>query len=133
VGYGTVINHLAYLFDLFRRLCRRAKKIQPKQIKAQYGATANSELVFADYHWRNRAVDLAAGDILVLPQGAKIEAGGKIELVTDKDNSLVYRAIKPGLARSFCLEREWAVNIRISRKNYEGLAQYRFLEESEVE
>ena len=133
VGYGTVINHLALSLRLIQRdYAEELMKIHPKQIKTQYGESTNSELVFADYHWRNRAVDLAVGDILVLPQDASIEAEGKLEYVIDKKDSVVYRAINPGLARSFCHEREWAVNIRVSRKNYEGLAQYRFLEESEV-
>jgi len=134
VGYGTIINHLAVSLQIMpREWADELKKIQPKQIKAQYGANANSEAVLVDYNWRQRAVDLEIGDTLVLPRGSSTEPGNQIELVSDKGDFLIYRAINSGYARAFCFEGEWAVNIRISRKNYEGLAQYRFLEESEVE
>lgn len=134
VGYGTVINQLAASLRLIGRdYGNELLKVKPKQIKAEYGASANSEVVFVDYHWIDRAVDLEVGDTLVLPQDSKIESGKQLQLFSDKNGSLLYKAITAGYGRAFCHERKWAVNIRISRKNYMGLAQYRFLEESEVE
>lgn len=134
VGYGTVTNHLASSLRLIpQEYANELLRVTPKQIKSEYGTTAGSGIVLVDYNWQHRAIDLEVGDTLVLPHEAKIEDWKQIELVEAKDNSSVCRAIKPGYARSYCHKQNWAANIRISRKNYEGLAQYRFLEEGEEE
>jgi Zn-dependent peptidase ImmA (M78 family) len=134
VGYGTVTNHLASSLRLIpREYANELLKVTPKQIKSEFGVSASSGMLIVDYNWQHRAIDMEVGDTLVLPHEANIEAGTQIELIGEKDNSTVYRAIKPGYARSYCHKQKWAANIRISRKNYAGLAQYRFLEESEIE
>lgn len=130
VGYGTVVNHLAYSLQMITRPSAEALlKVQPKQIKAQYGANADSEVVLVDYHWLHRAVDLEVGDTLVLPKNAEVEAAMKLQVIGERDNSSIYRAAAVGYTRAFSQEHNWAVNIRISWKNYTGLAQYRFLED----
>lgn len=131
VGYGTIINHMELSLKILpAEIAKKLKKILPKQIKAQYGSEANSEAVLLDYHWNHRAVDLEIGDILVLPPKASSESGNKMKLITDSSDYLIYKATNSGCTRAFCLEHDWAVNVRISHKNYVGLAQYRFLEES---
>lgn len=134
VGYGTVINHLTYSLKLIpRQHADTLLKIKPKQIKAKYGASADSEVVLVDFDWRHRAVDLEVGDSLVLPKKAEIENGKRLQIVEGREDCSIYRATAAGYARAFCLEQEWAVNIRVSRKKYVGLAQYRFFEETEDE
>lgn len=134
VGYGTAVNHMTYALQLIpRSLTEVLLKVQPKQIKAQYGASADSELVLADFHWLHRPLDTEIGDTIVLPKNAEIETGNRLQLVEKGEDIAIYRALSAGYSRAFCVEEDWAVHIRISRKNYVGLAQYRFFEEMEDE
>lgn len=134
VGYGAAINHMTYALKMIPRPHSDILlKVQPKQIKAQYGTSANSELVFADFHWQHRTLDAEIGDTIVLPQKAEIAHGNRLQLIEKRENVAIYRALSAGYSRTYCNEENWAVHIRISRKNYEGLAQYRFFEEMEDE
>lgn len=132
VGYNTIINHMEWSLKMMpAEHADNLRKTQPKQIKSAFNTTASSEAFFVDYFWKHRAVDLEIGDTLVLPSDASIDPENQLKLVTQADNFIICRAMNSGISRSFNIEKEWAANIRISRTNYEGLAQYRFLEESE--
>lgn len=132
VGYGTIINHLELsLGQIPKEDADELRKIQPKQIKASFGASANTETVLVDYFWKHRAVDLEIGDTLVLPADCSVDPGEQMKVVEQKEDVSIYKTVKAGISRAFNRKHEWAANIRISRKNYEGLAQYRFLEERE--
>lgn len=132
VGYGAVVNHLAYSLRMIpRESAVDLLKTKPKQIKEQYGAKASSEVVLVDRNWLHRAVDLEAGDTVVVPQKTSVEPGERLQLVEENADCKIYRAVSSGFTRVFCQNSEWAVNVRISRKNYEGLAKFRFLEEME--
>lgn len=132
VGYGTAVNHITYALKMITRPHSDILlKVQPKQIKAQYGTSTNAELVFADFHWRHRPVDAEIGDTIVLPEKAEIETGNRLQLIEKGEGVVIYRALSAGYSRAYCNEEDWAAHIRISRKNYEGLAQYRFYEEME--
>ncbi|MDA8163050.1 MAG: ImmA/IrrE family metallo-endopeptidase [Desulfobacteraceae bacterium] len=134
VGYSSMINHLALSLQILPRTkAAELQRVMPGKIKAKYGSSGKSEVVILDYNWSFRAVDLEIGDTLVLPQGAGTEPGNRLELISNEGDHLIYRAINSGLARAFCAGGDWAANVRISRKNYKGLAQYRFLEDSEIE
>ena len=132
VGYGTAVNHMTFVLKLISRSqSETLLKVQPKEIKSQYGASAESELVLADLHWLYRTLDAEIGDTIVLPKNARIESGNRLQLVKQQDDNAIYRAYSAGYSRAFCSGEDWAVHIRISRKNYVGLAQYRFYEEME--
>lgn len=132
VGYVTAIKHLTYALQLIKRpYSETLLNVQPKQIKAQYGANPDSELVLVDFHWLHRTLDAEIGDTIVLPQKAEIEMGNRLEMVEQRKDIAIYRALSAGYSRAFCNNENWAVHIRISRKKYVGLAQYRFFEEME--
>jgi len=132
VGYSTVIHHLTQSLKLIKREhTKELLKVKPKDIKAQYGVAANSEAIIVDYNWRHRPVDVEVGDSIVLPSSTEVDKTSTVKLYKDINGSSVYNAASRGYARAFCTENKWAVHIRISRKKYEGLAEYRFLEESE--
>jgi Zn-dependent peptidase ImmA (M78 family) len=134
VGYSTVINQLAISLKLITRdHSDNLLKVQPKNIKAQYDTSPNSEAIIVDKAWLYRPVDLEVGDTVILPSSSEVEKGRQIKFAATNNNSKIYRAVRPGYARACCAERQWAVHIRVSRRKYEGLAQYRFLEESEGE
>lgn len=134
VGYSTLINHLAYSLKIMSRdYAEKLLKTKPKQIKDQYDADAKSEVVIVDHHWLNRAVDLESGDTLILPATVEVDPSPQLQISKLKEGYSVYKAISCGFSRAFCRETEWAVNVRVSRKNYEGLARFRYLEDDEEE
>ncbi len=132
VGYGTIISHMEWSLKIMpTEHAEQLRKTQPKQIKSSFNTATSSEVIFVDYFWRHRAVDLEIGDTLVLPPNTCIDPGNQLKLIIQDNDFMICRAEKTGISRAFNIEKEWAVNMRICRKNYEGFAQYRFLEESE--
>ncbi len=79
VGYGTLIDHMTWTLRLLDPHQREGLlQVQPKELKAQLGGLPQSEVVLVDGFWRDRAVDLEIGDILVLHQGAAVEDGPRL-------------------------------------------------------
>lgn len=132
VGYGTIINHFAYSLKIIaREHADELLKVQPKEIKDLYGADAKSEVVIVDHSWVHRAVDLETGDTLVLPENSQIDVGKQLEISETRKGVVIYKASSAGISRAFNPKTQWAVNVRVSRKNYEGLARFRFLDDEE--
>jgi len=94
------------------------------------GRECREHLVVADLHWSGRAIDLQVGDMLQLRAGAKIE-GGCTEEAERRAESLLARAVRPGIGRVAAPEANWSAYLRVSRENYSGRSVYRFLEEAE--
>ncbi|MGA3113508.1 MAG: ImmA/IrrE family metallo-endopeptidase [Syntrophobacteraceae bacterium] len=132
VGYSTLIEHMTWTLRLLQPKQRETLlKIQPKELKAQYGCPPQSELILVDELWKNRAVDLEIGDILVLQKGVVLEDSPRLNPHGTIDGQQMFRAVSRGYVRASLEENEWAVNIRISSKHYQGLARYRFLPDPE--
>jgi Zn-dependent peptidase ImmA (M78 family) len=131
VGYGTLIEHLTWTLKLLKPEQRGILlKTQPKELKAQYGCSPQSEVIIVDHFWKNRAVDLEIGDTLVLKKDVLMEENSRLK--SDGivgDGQRVFRARARGYVRASL--DEWAVNIRISSKHYQGLARYRFFADPE--
>jgi Zn-dependent peptidase ImmA (M78 family) len=132
VGYSAVITQLVLNLRLMpQNHADNLSKTNPKRIKMSYGVTAKSELVLVDYQWVHRAVDMEIGDTLVLPSHTMQKNNGKLELVSNASGVDLFQARVSGYTRATNSRQSWGVNIRISPKQYEGLAQYRFIDESE--
>lgn len=132
VGYSTLIDHMTLTLRLLLPQQRESLlQTQPKDLKAKFGASPQSEVVLADKFWRGRAVDLEIGDILVLHKGAVVEDSPRLTRQGTIDGQEMFQATARGYIRAFHNNSDWAVNIRISPKYYEGLARYRFLEDPE--
>lgn len=132
VGYGALINHMTWTLKLLNsQQMKNLLRIQPKELKAQFDGTPQSEVVIVDEFWRDRTADLEIGDILVLHRGAVLDNGSRLVPNGTIDDWQTYKAISKGYMRAFDERRKWAINIRISSKQYEGLAQYRFLDDPE--
>lgn len=132
VGYSSIINHLRLSLCLIDgRHAESLLKVKPKEIKGSLGAGAGSELVIVDRFWQVRAVDLEVGDALVLPLGIQVDSECEIVLDANTERHNLYNAVSPGITRAYSEAEDWAVNIRVSRKGYDGLAQYRFLSDEE--
>jgi hypothetical protein len=89
-------------------------------------------LVMVDEAWTGRPVDVQAGDVIRLPSTASIE-GQVVEEISRTAQACVVRAVKPGIGRIAIPASGWAQFVRVSRKQYSGLARYRHLEEAEDE
>ncbi len=131
VGYKTVIDHLEYSLRLLLPLMSGdLRKVHPKDIKNQYGCPAGNNFIFVDKQWTKRAITLECGDHIMLPFKTCHESNLLTQKRYSEENtSTLIEAIAPGYCRLFDPDSDWAANVRVSRKNYEGLAQYRFLEE----
>lgn len=127
VGYSTMLNHMAFSLKILPiSQYEKLKKITPKDIKKQVNLTANGELVIVDAFWKGRSVDLQLGDIIMTSTDINIENDSLIKYQHDASEYLFFEAQKTGYSRLFNNEG-WATNVRISRKDYKGLAKYRFL------
>lgn len=134
VGYGTLINHMTWTLNLLnRQQCKILLRTQPKEIKSQFGGSPQGEVIIVDGLWQDRIVDLEIGDILVLHGDATLDETSRLSFVGTVDGQKTYRTVARGYARAFNEHGDWAANIRIASKYYEGLARFRFFEDPEEE
>lgn len=127
VGYMTMVNHMRWSLRMIpSSLHERLRKIAPKEMKADFDASPQAEVVIVDFHWQHRAVDLEIGDTLVLPAGCQIDANKCLIPVAAYQNELTFVASATGYSRACHVAQDWAANIRVSSKHYQGLARYRF-------
>jgi hypothetical protein len=134
VGYATFVKHLTWsLGAMDSHHCDRLTRIHPKELKESFGGTPESEVVLVDTLWQGRAVDLEIGDLLVLPRGVHLDEESKFQELGSVDNQAIFRALGRGYARAIDGSGEWAVNVRVAPKHFEGLARFRFYEDIEEE
>lgn len=128
VGYGTIIDHCTWTLKIISNSQRESLlKTQPKKIKEYFGGSPQSEVVLVDDWWCDRAVDLEVADIIVLPTNATIKEGHHLSQENTVDGFQVFKAKSRGYDQAFMKDKNWAVNIRITQKHFEGLAKFRFL------
>lgn len=127
-GYGTMLNHLTYSLNMISKAkFNELKKYSPKEIKKDIGIETSSDIVMVDSNWLGRPIDLQMGDIIACPKNYEVKDSlFKIYENAASDIYSFYEAINAGYSRIHD-NKEWAVNIRIARKEYSGLAKYRFL------
>lgn len=132
VGYGTLINHMTWTLKLLSiQQCKNLLRIRPKEIKAHFGGSPQGEVIIVDEFWQDRAVDLEIGDILVLHGGTTLDDASRLSYAGTVDGEKTYKAVLRGYARAFNGKNDWAANIRIASKHYEGLARFRFYADPE--
>ena len=85
----------------------------------------------ADRHWALPTIDAEVGTQLLLPSEAEVMDGNQVEHRGDLPSGRLFETIRPGIARVACPGTAWAVFVRVSRRQYIGLAQYRHLEDDE--
>ena len=130
VGYSTLVMHMAHTLNLIPA-AREASLLQrqPKDIRAEIvGDACPTNLYIANRHWTGRAIDLQVGDILIASRSAELE-GEAVEIVEQSRERMLLRARVPGISRISHNEASWAAFIRVMRRQYVGLAPYRFDEE----
>lgn len=133
VGYGTLISNMQWgMGFLTPHQAAALEKVRLPQIrKSILGQECRDHLVVVDEAWSGRAIDVQIGDLILLPKG-EIE-GAVVQPVHAFSTGCLVRAIRPGVGRTVSSNRNWAQFIRVSRKQYTGLARFRHLEEVDDE
>jgi Zn-dependent peptidase ImmA (M78 family) len=131
VGYETLVGHLEYSLKLLNsdaaEMLRKTKL--PKIRHRILNNHTSDHLIVVDRQYILGTVDAEVGNLVLLPRGTSSE-GDQIELVDERANGSLYRALRPGLARATLASADWGVVVRVARYQYMGLAQYRNLEET---
>jgi hypothetical protein len=134
VGYVTLIGNMQWGMNLLdRNQAAALEKLKGPQIrKSIVGCECKEHLIVADEAWSGRPIDAHAGDVLLLPAAALIE-GEVMESIDSDQKRIIARAVRPGIGRAVIPNTAWAQYIRVSRKEFSGLARFRHLEEVEDE
>jgi Zn-dependent peptidase ImmA (M78 family) len=134
VGYETLITHMTFSLQMLNR--SRAKTLSndgPKSIRERiFGRPSAEPLIIVDHHWAMPTVDAEVGTLLLLPDDAEADGAGLVVDETTASGRL-FRASRPGITRVSVPGTSWALFIRIAKKEFVGLAQYRHLECEEDE
>ena len=127
VGYTALITNLsANTNQLTQPQADRLKKSRLPALRNQVaGFNVDGDVFFLSGPCARPILDVEVGDIIILPDGAKLESN-LIEKRTDPSGHFV--ALTPGTAEISFPGGE-RNSLRISRRNFIGLAHYRYLEE----
>jgi len=132
VGYEALIHHLmSSLGCMAQPMAEALRKYSPKQIRTELVGPdgAKSDVVVVDAAWlQRRPIDLQVGDQALLPPGSRVEGHITTTLQANGDCAAI-RATRPGIARVYNADSGWACFVRITRRQYVGLARYRHLED----
>lgn len=133
VGYTTLVHHLALALDLVSQArMRTLLKVSVARIREEILGRATSEpLLVADMRCRATTLDAEAGNLILLPGNAVADTTG-LDPVADGPDGRLYKATRQGIHRVSVPNADWAVLLRVSRANYDGLARYRHLEEDSL-
>lgn len=131
VGYSTLVHHMRGSLGLLSfPWARRLSKVAPKRIRSHIlGREEQGNLLIVDECWTGeRAADIRVGDLLRLPAGTAFEADN-LTVVEEAGSHTILRATAPGIGRLYRPGSGWAVYARVSRRDYEGRAVYRHLQD----
>jgi len=133
VGYITLLNQLYFTFrSITKTQYDFLSKITPKKIRNEIIDTdENIELVFVDEFWTTKPIDIRTGDIVHAPLHIYGEGSG-LKAIKKESNYIIYQAIKQTSSSKLTNNKDWAQFVRISEKNYAGLAEYRHLEKEDI-
>lgn len=131
VGLSTLVTHLTFGITAMSRFRQAALKRQsPQSVRTDFlGQPTSEPLILVDEQWNAPSLDAEEGHLIWLPRGVQVT--GKV-LVAERSvrSGTLYRAISPGIGRAFASTGPWATYIRVARREYVGLADYRHLEET---
>lgn len=129
VSYGALVTHLERTLNLIdMKRAAELSRHQPKDLRESLlGNPCPQDLFVVDLHWQDRAIDVSVGDTVLLPPGIRFE--GSCAVVEEESAvRTILKASQPGIGR-VSLTSGWAEFIRVTRKDYVGLAVLRFDEE----
>lgn len=131
VSYRGFLNHMERTLNLIdMRRASELMKHQPKDLRASLlGEPCPQNLIVVDLQWQDKPIDLEVGDTVLLPPRI-CQEGDHTKIIAESANRTILLAQSPGYCR-LSHPDGWASHVRVSRKDYEGLARVRFFEETE--
>jgi Zn-dependent peptidase ImmA (M78 family) len=129
VGYSTLLTHLSVGLNLISH-SRTAvlRKATPKSIRAEIlGELHPDHLIISDRYRLSPSTDAEVGTRLLLPLDSE-SASDALIWERDLSSGRLFRAAQPGIAQVTAANGLWATFVRIAKKEYVGLAEYRHLE-----
>lgn len=137
VGYSALVHHMCWSLRLitFRRAESLLGARLPTLRAELIGRPISNDVYVVDSQWTGRPLDLKLGDVAIVPDGARVEAStGELAsnpklppatVISTSAGRQVLEATAVGLGR--IVAREWAVFVRVSRRDFGGLNAYRHL------
>jgi len=132
VGYTTLITHMETAMRLLPTShAERLRKIPLSRIRRNFlGYDTGRPLIVTDQRLNCATIDAEVGTLLLLPSGAVAGSAG-LEPLDAGPSGSVFKLLRQGIYRATVPGCEWSILIRVSRKDYHGLARYRHLESEE--
>jgi Zn-dependent peptidase ImmA (M78 family) len=132
VGYETLVTHLGYsIKEISTTRVRELERTKVSVIRRSFlGRPSDRQLIVADGYYKRPTLDVEVGTQILVPAGVVADASN-LTFLEDLAGGRLLQAAKPGLVRVHDPKSGWAIIVRISRSQYEGLAKYRHVEEEE--
>lgn len=129
VGYDSLATQLTFsLTELTptRRLeLLRARAVLRRSMLPKH---MTGEIALLDGHFSVPTLDVEVSTLVIAPVGAKPSN----DVMAAAGHTIfggLFRAVKQGTVELFLPNTSWAVSIRVARKNFVGLARFRYLED----
>jgi hypothetical protein len=104
------------------------RRCAPKEIRFRIvGTVVPHDLIVVDGSWVGRPIDVEVGDVVLLPDGCSV-TGTSLAVGALPSSGLV-RAIDSGVSQILLPGNQNPVSVRVARREFTGLAQYRHFEE----
>ena len=129
VGFGTLVDQMEHtLLLLSPRHASGLRRVSLKRIRQKLLASeVGNGLIVVDLHWA-RPIDAEVDDTILMP-GAITVAGEALKVSHKSNDLLVAHAVCPGTSMLLSAGGSWEGSVRVARRAFEGLSQYRFLED----
>ena len=129
VGYSTLVTHCNVNRLISNKQADVLRKVSPATIfRNHFGRDlAISYFKILDEFSESTSVDLEEENYLVVPNDFTVHGEGLLK-VRQTDLGTLYAALKGGIFSAQCTTRNQNLFIRVQRKNYVGLANYRHFE-----
>ncbi len=134
VSYDALVCQLRLTLNLISvRDYKALSRVTPAEIKLHLSGTkCPGEVLSVDENWVDRPIDCQVNDYIIIPRHLLIDVSRVAEVVA-RDGFFHCKVIKPGLGRVFSQDNSWGAFIRVSRRGYLGLSEFRHMEEAEDE
>lgn len=133
VGYRTLIEHLCFTLNAITQ--KRAGELRRESLPRLRAAIVGypvKNVKVVDEHWGRNAIDLLAGDAIVMPRSWQA-SGDCLSHEGDSTQGVyqpgaIVRAIRQGQGSLLPIEGD-IIPVRVSRQGYVGWAKYRHLDD----
>ena len=129
VGYQTLIYNCTLNRLISRTKSNELSKYFPSSFlnKILKSEKKKGHLKIIDSKYRETTVDTEVSGYLYVPKGINLE-GSHLKSVCETRNGVCYQAVKPGILRANNKDNDQTYFIRIQNFEYEGISEYRHLE-----